>query len=154
MTTRGTIDAFLAQKRLAVVGVSRNAKDFTRLLFQELGQRGYDVIPVNPAVAEVDGQECYRRVQDIVPKPDAALLCTAPSITETVVKDCAEAGIGHVWMYRGGGDGAVSASAIEFCRREGISVVEGECPFMFLPNTAGIHRFHGFVKKIFGKYPK
>jgi predicted CoA-binding protein len=105
-------------------------------------------------MAEVDGQACYRRVQDVVPKPDAALLCTVPGVTDVVVKDCAEAGIRHIWMYRGGGGGAVSATAIQFCRSEGISVVEGECPFMFLPNTAGVHRFHGFVKKLFGKYPK
>jgi len=33
-------------------------------------------------------------------------------------------------------------------------VVAGQCPFMFLPETAGVHRFHGLVRKIMGRYPR
>ena len=41
--------AFLATRRFAVVGVSRNEKDFSRYLLRELLARGYDAVPVNPA---------------------------------------------------------------------------------------------------------
>ena len=92
-TTRAQIDDFLAQKRLAFVGVSRNPKDFSRGLFRELQQRGYDVIPVNPQATELDGQPCWARVQDITPPVDGALLMTPPHVTNQVVRDCAEAGI-------------------------------------------------------------
>jgi predicted CoA-binding protein len=148
------IQDFLAQKRLAVVGVSQQPKDFSRSLFREFLDRGYDAVPVNPAGGEIDGQRCFARVQDIQPPVTAVLLMTSPAVTDRVVRDCAEAGVRKVWMYRASGKGAVSAEAVGFCDANGISVIPGECPFMFLPNGAWFHRFHGWVKQIAGSYPK
>jgi predicted CoA-binding protein len=149
-----TVEDFLAQKRIAIAGISRNPASFSVKLFEELCRRGYDVVPVNPNTVEVQGRRCFARVQDIQPRVEAALLITSPEATETVVKDCAEAGIRRVWMYRAIGKGAVSAKAIEFCLGRGIQVVPGECPFMFLPDSAGFHRFHGLIRKITGLYPR
>jgi predicted CoA-binding protein len=100
------------------------------------------------------GQPCYTRVQDIQPPVDAALLMTKPEITEEVVADCAAAGIRRVWMYRAGGKGAVSLKAVAFCQEHGIQVIPGQCPFMFLTGAAGVHKFHGFFRKITGRYPR
>lgn len=154
MTPHETIDDFLAQKRMAMVGISRKPADFSRSLFRELRRRGYDVVPVNPGVKEVEGQPCCARVQEITPPVDGALLMTTSATTEQVVRDCAEAGITRIWMYRAGGAGAVSRNAIQFCEARGIRVVPGECPYMFLPETGFVHRAHGFVRKIFGRYPR
>jgi hypothetical protein len=79
---------------------------------------------------------------------------TAPDVTETAVRDCAEAGIKRVWMYRAAGQGAVSARAVDFCREHAIQVVEGECPYMFLPHSGLPHRLHGFLRKLTGSYPR
>ena len=150
--TLETIEDFLAQKRIAMVGISRQPQSFSLMLFKELCRRGYDVIPVNPQTPNVLGQTCFARVQDIQPPVEAALLMTSPEVTERIVADCAEAGIRRVWMYRAGGKGAVSPKAIAFCREHEIQVVPGECPYMFLP-TGGIHRLHGFFRKITGRFP-
>jgi uncharacterized protein len=149
-----TIEDFLAQKRIAMAGISRDPANFSVKLFEELCRRGYDVVPVNPNTAEVQGRRCFARVQDIQPPVEAALLMTSPEAAETVVNDCAEAGIRRVWMYRAGGKGSVSAKAVAFCRERGMQLVSGQCPFMFLPDAAGFHRFHGFVRKITGRYPR
>jgi predicted CoA-binding protein len=149
-----TIESFLAQKRIAIVGISRERQNIGIALFKEFTRLGYEVIPVNPNVPEISGQRCFARVQEIVPTPDAALLLTSPAVTNSVVRDCAEAGIKRVWMYRGGGQGSVSPEAVEFCRAHGIEVVPGQCPFMFLPPVHGVHRFHRFFYKIGGKYPR
>ena len=149
-----TIEDFLAQKRIAMIGISRNPKGFSAVLFQELRKRGYEVIPVNPKATEVLGQPCFTRIQDIQPPVDTALLMTPANVTDAVVSDCAEAGIRRIWMYRAAGKGAVSPSAVAFCQQHGIQVVPGQCPFMFLPGAGGIHKFHGFVRKITGRYPK
>jgi predicted CoA-binding protein len=154
MTTQAQIRNFLGRKRLAVVGVSRNSGDFTRSLFQELLRRQYDVVPVNPDATAIDGLRCYAHVQDIAPPVEGALLMTSPAATEQVVRDCAAAGIRNIWMYRGTGVGAVSPGALTFCEAEGMQVVAGECPFMFLPETPWFHRFHGFCRKLTGKYPR
>jgi uncharacterized protein len=148
------IEDFLDQKRIAMVGVSRDPASDSVKLFEELCRRGYDVVPVNPNMAEVRGRRCFAHVQDIQPPVKAALLMTTPEVTETVVNDCAEAHIPRVWMYRGTGKGSVSAKAIAFCAEHGIRVVPGQCPFMFLPDAAGVHRFHGFIRKITGRYPR
>ena len=152
-TTRTDITVFLAHHRIAVVGVSRDPKDFSRTLYHELCARGYDVVPVNPLANEVEGHACFPRVQAIAPAVEAALLVTPPPETERVVHDCADAGVRDVWMHSGGGLGSVSKVAVAFCREHGIRVVEGECPFMFLPNTQLFHRAHGFLLKLVGKYP-
>lgn len=152
-TTMAAIREFLAQGRIALIGVSRDPTDFSRMLFRDMCSQGYDMVPVNPAARELEGRRCFARVQDIDPPADAALVMTPPRETEDVVRDCAEAGIHRVWMHRGGGRGAVSQEAAEFCRTNGIALVEGYCPFMFLSSTPLIHRVHGFVLKILGRYP-
>ncbi len=148
------IETFLAQKRIAMVGISRERQNIGVSLFEELQRRGHEVIPVNPNTQEMLGQKCFARVQEIQPPPDAALILTSPSITNAVVHDCADAGIKRIWMYRGGGKGSVSDEAVEFCRKQGIEVVPGQCPFMFLAPVQSVHRFHRFLFKITGKYPR
>jgi uncharacterized protein len=149
-----TIQDFLAQKRIAMVGISRDPASDSAKLFEELRRRGYDMVPVNPSAAAVQGQRCFARVQDIEPPVEAALLMTKPDVTEAVARDCAEAGIRRLWMYRGTGKGSVSPKAVAFCQQQGMQVVPGQCPYMFLPHAAGVHRFHGFVRKITGRYPR
>jgi len=145
---------FLAQKRIALVGMSHNRRDFSAVLFRELSSRGYDMVPVNPNLRETQGWHCFARVQDIVPPVDAALLITSPAVTDSVIRDCAEAGIHRVWMYRAGGTGAVSPEAVQFCREHNIEVVPGECPYMFLPGVGPIHWIHGCIRRLTGRFPK
>jgi predicted CoA-binding protein len=148
------IQDFLAQPRIAVVGVSRDPQDFSRTLLKEFRTRGYDAVAVNPELDEVDGDRSFHNVRDIQPPVDGVILMTPPHLTEQVVHDCAEAHVSRVWMYRAGTKGgAVSEDAVRFCEKEGISVIPGECPFMFLPATGWFHRAHGFIRKITGHYP-
>jgi uncharacterized protein len=151
MTPIESIREFLGQRRLAIVGVSQRPDDFSRTLFREFRQRGYDTVPVNPASGEIDGVPCYSRVTDIQPPVDGVVLMTSPATTEAVVQDCAHAGIPRIWMYRAAGAGAVSAKAVEFCKSNGISVIPGECPFMFFPAAAWYHRLHGWIHGMLGR---
>ena len=154
MSTLERIKEFLSQKRLAVVGVSQKPQDFSRAIFREFRSRGYDVVAVNPAAREIEGQPCFPSVREIQPPVSNVLLMTSPAVTETVVRDCADAGVQRIWMYRASGAGAVSAEAVAFCESKGIDVIPGECPFMFLPDGAWFHKLHGWIKKISGAYPR
>jgi predicted CoA-binding protein len=144
---------FLGQRRIALVGVSRDPRDLSRTLFRELRGRGYDVVPVHPTLDSADGVACARRLQDVQPPVDGALLMTPPAATDQVVRDCAEAGVTRVWMHRGAGRGAVSPTAVSYCHEHGIAVVDGACPFMFLPGAGFVHRTHGFFARLFGRHP-
>jgi predicted CoA-binding protein len=149
-----TIQSFLAQKRIAMIGISRDPKSFSAQLFQEFMRRRYEMIPVNPQGGVVAGKQCVVRVQDIKPPVEAAIVMTTPEVTEHVVRDCAEAGVWRIWMFRGAGKGSVSRKAVEFCREHGMQVIPGECPFMFFPHTEFFHRAHGFFRKMAGHYPQ
>jgi uncharacterized protein len=154
MSSMREIQDFLAQQRFAMVGVSSRPDDFSRALFKEFLKRGYQVVPVHPEARQIEDQPCFARIQDVQPQVDGALLMTSPPVTARVVRDCAEAGLKRVWMYRAIGAGSVDPDAVAFCESRGISVVPGECPLMFLAGGAWIHRFHGFVRKVTGSYPK
>lgn len=156
MATKQQIDSFLGLKRLAVVGVSRDPKHFSHMIWQEFRQRRYDAIPVNPNATEIDGTACFAHVQDIQPPVEGVVIMTPPNVTEEVVRDCAAAGVEHVWMHKGagGGQGAVSREAVAYCEAHGMDVVDGHCPYMFLPGTPFFHGLHAFGKKITGSYPR
>jgi uncharacterized protein len=136
----GPIQDFLSQRRIAMVGVSHQPKEFSRIVFRAFRERGFDVVPVNPNLQEIEGQPCYARVQDIQPPVEGALIMTLPAVSDQIVRDCAAAGIRRVWMYRRAPD------AVAFCVDNGIAVVAGECPLMFLPGTGWFHRLHGWLK--------
>jgi predicted CoA-binding protein len=153
-TTLTQIDGFLALKRLAVVGVSRNPKEISYTLWQELRQRRYDAVPVNPAATEIDGQHVYASVRDIDPPVEGALIMTSAAVAEQVLEECAAAGIEHVWLYGGLGGGATSDATIAAAERHGLDAVAGHCPYMFLPGTPFFHGLHGMGKKLTGSYPK
>jgi len=151
MSLRQEIDGFFTEKRIAVIGVSTDPKHFSRALFRDLKRRGYELIPVNPKADHIEGQTCYPSVAAIMPAPGAALIMTARTSTDSVVRDCVAAGVKHVWMYRAGGmgPGSVSLAAEAFCNEHGVGVVAGECPYMFLPMSGFPHNVHGWCRKAF-----
>jgi predicted CoA-binding protein len=153
MASKRAIDSFLSCRRIAVVGVSRDPKDFSRTVFRAFVERGYDAVPVNASGGELDGRPAARWVGEVQPPPEAALLLTPPAATGQVVRECADAGVKRVWMHRGAGQGAVSPEAVALCRERGIEVVDGECPFMFLPDTGWFHGVHRFFKRLGGRLP-
>ncbi len=142
---------FLQAKRIALVGASRSDRDFSRMVMRELVQRGYDVVPVNPGSEEVQGRRCFRRVQDVSPPAEAALLMTPPARSEEAVRDCVSAGVRRIWFHKGGGPGAESAAALAACAAAGIEPVRDLCPFMALPGAGFPHRVHGFFRRAFGR---
>ncbi|HEX9308798.1 MAG TPA: CoA-binding protein [Anaeromyxobacter sp.] len=143
---------FLSVKRIAVVGVSRNERDFSRGVVRALVERGYDVVPVNPALAAAEGLRAFPRVRDVAPPPEAALLLVPPARAEEAVRDCLIARVKRIWFHRGAGAGSASEAALALCRANGIAVVAGLCPFMALPGTSFPHRLHGLVRRAFSAH--
>ncbi len=154
MTSRQTIEDFLACRRLAVVGVSRSKSHFTRMLFRELLQRGYDAVPVNPSAEQIEQVKCSRSVRDINPPVEAVLVMTPAAQSNGVVEDCVAAGAKRVWLYRAVGAGSVSPEALKLCEAHRLEVVDGHCPYMFLPGASWFHRLHGGLLKLTGRYPR
>lgn len=154
MTTRTLITEFLSQKRFAMIGVSRQPKDFSRSLYREFVKRNYEVVPVHPAAKEIEGQPCYGHFKDITPPVTSALVMTPRATTERLVAELGEAGATLVWLYGVSGEKDVSPAAVSYCRTHGIGLIAGYCPLMFLPGAPFFHRFHGSIWKVIGLYPR
>jgi predicted CoA-binding protein len=150
MNTRKNIDDFLAQKTIAVVGVSRSLGKFANTAFRELRKKGYRVFPVNPNAVTVEGERCYRRTADIEPRPEAALIITPQAQTEAAVREAASAGIRRLWIQQG----AESEAALRLADESGAAVVSGDCVLMFAEPAAFYHRLHRWVWKLLGRLPR
>ena len=144
---------FLAQKRIAVTGVSRAPKDHgSNVVYKRLRERGYEVFAINPNTDQVEGDPCYRDLKSVPGGVEAVVIGTRPGTAEATMRECADLGIKHVWMHRGPGTGSVSAAAAQYGRQHGIIVIDGGCPLMFNP-TADFghkmmrHMFAGHVPK-------
>ena len=59
MNTKAAVDDFLAQRSLAVVGVSRGGKKFGNRAYRELKAKGYQLFPVHPEAEVLEGDPCY-----------------------------------------------------------------------------------------------
>jgi len=134
-TTLGAkVDDFLAQKRVAVAGVSRDNSHHPagNLIYRRLKATGHEVFAINPNMQSFEGDHCYPNVQSIPGGIDGVVIITRPGITEKVVRDCSAAGVRRVWMHESLAKGSsVSPEAVEYCRQHDITVIAGACPMMF-----------------------
>jgi hypothetical protein len=155
-TVKQAASEFLANKRIAVTGVSRNPKGGhgSNVVYQRLRQRGYQVFAVNPNADTVEGDRCYHDLGSIPGGVEAVVIATRPELAEATMRECAELGIRQVWMHRGPGAGSVSPAAAEYGRQHGIRVIDGGCPLMFDPTADFGHKAMRFVFTLTGNVPR
>jgi predicted CoA-binding protein len=147
---------FLAQKRIAIAGVSRhdNHHPAGNLIYHRLKKSGHDVFPVNPRMQTFEGDRCYPNVQAIPGGVDGVVIITRPEITEQIVRDCNAAGIRRVWMHESLAKGSsVSSEAVEYCRQHDISVIAGACPMMYGEGVDVGHTCMRWILGLTGRLP-
>lgn len=136
---------FLAQKRIAVAGVSREKNQTANGIYRTLRDRGYEVFAVNPNADTVEDAPCYPNMQAIPNGVDGAIIVTSPAISTQVAQDCVAAGVPRVWMHNNTFmPSSVSEEGTAVCRENGITVIDGGCPMMF------IDPFHKCMKWVLG----
>lgn len=147
------VQNFLAQKKIAVVGVSDRRDTGCNLTYHKFKAAGYTVFAVNPRLAVFEGDVCYPDLKSIPELPDAVFILTKPAVTEQIIQQCVELGIQHVWMHcmMGTKPGlaasmtSVSAEAVRLCQENGIHVIPGSCPNQFLQPDFG----HAMMRMMF-----
>lgn len=146
---------FLAQKRVAVAGVSRNPQGHgSNIVYQRLRDRGYEVFAVNPNADEIEGDRCYPDLGSIPGGVDAVVIGTSQDNTAAVMRDVVAAGVKRVWMHRSFGQGSVSEEATRFGRDNGVVVIDGGCPLMFDPTADFGHKCMRPFMSLIGAVPK
>lgn len=157
MTLEEKTAEFLAQKRIAVVGVSRSAGTGNGL-YDRMKERGYEVFAINPNATEINGEPCFPNLKAVPGGVDAVMIATRPEISEQVVGECVELGIRYVWMHYnalfGESNSSVSETAVNLCRENGINVIPGGCPMMFGQTADFGHKCMRWILGVTGKLPK
>ena len=151
------VQNFLAQKKIAVVGVSDKRDTGCNLAYRKFKDNGYQVYAVTPRIQTFEGAQCYPDLKSIPEKPDAVFILTSPKVTEQIVQECVDLGIKQVWMHcmLGTKPGlaasmtSVSQDAVQMCKENGITVIPGTCPNQFLNPDFG-HMLMRVMCRTFG----
>jgi uncharacterized protein len=150
------VQDFLAQKTVAVVGVSNKRETGCNSNYLKFKSAGYRVYPINPHIQEHKGDKCYPDLKSLPEKPGAVFILARPEVTESIVRECVELGVKHVWMHCmmgtkpgvAAGMSSVSPEAVELCRHNGISVIPGACPNQFLKPDFGHAMMRGLWRLV------
>lgn len=150
------VQDFLAQKKIAVVGVSDRRETGCNLAYTKFKKEGYQVYAVNPRLKTFDGDPCYPDLKSLPEKPEAVFILSNPKITEQIVQQCVDLGVRYVWMHcmlgtkpgLATGMTSVSPEAVKMCRANGIQVIPGSCPNQFLKPDFG----HKMMRVLWGAF--
>jgi predicted CoA-binding protein len=153
---------FLAQRRIAVAGVSRKGRSAANAIYKKLKGAGYEVYAVNPNAESIDGDKCYPDLKSLPSPPEGVVIATNSSRAAGLVRQCIEAGTPRVWMHCSLGSthkaaikwaaksSSVSEEAVSLCRSNDISVITGACPMMFCKPVDPAHTLMRGVLRLFG----
>ena len=150
MADLNQIKEFINEKKYALFGVSRNGKKFGNYVLKELSASGYTVYPIHPVASEIDGFKCFSDINSLPERIQSALIIIQPDQVLPLLPTLKQAGITRVWLQQG----AYSDQAVEYCKANNISVIHHECILMFAEPVHSFHKFHGWINKILGKYPR
>ncbi|MFQ5595166.1 MAG: CoA-binding protein [Anaerolineae bacterium] len=146
---------FLSQEQIAVAGVSGSGQGAANSIYRKLRDTGYQVFPINPNAETVEGDTCYPNLKSLPQGVDGVVVVTRPELTEQIARECVEAGIPRVWMHYNAFFGpdrtSVSEEAAAMCRDNGITVIAGGCPMMFLEFG---HKCMRWLLGVMGRLPE
>ena len=151
------VQDFLAQKKVAVVGVSDKRETGCNMAYTKFKENGYQVYAVNPRISTFSGAPCYPDLKSLPEKPDAVFILASPKVTDEIVQQCVDLGVKHVWMHcmmgtkpgLAAGMTSVSQDAVAKCKANGIAVIPGSCPNQFLKADFGHAMMRG-MWRLFG----
>jgi hypothetical protein len=150
MVTLNEIHKFLEPRKLAIAGASRNLKKFGGSVFKELRDNGFELYPINPNADEIQGVKCYKSVEELPADVNHLFIVTPKYETEIIARAAVKKGIQMIWIQQG----TDTPEAVKTIEDAGIPLIYKKCIMMFASPVKSVHRFHRFLVKTFGGYPK
>lgn len=118
------VERILKESRtIAIAGASPNPERPSNIVMRYLKEKGYHVIPVNPAEKEILGERCYPSVASIPGPVDVVDVFRRPSDLPPIVGEAISKGAKVVWMQ----EGIVNEEAAAKAREAGLKVVMDRC---------------------------
>lgn len=116
-------DLLKTSRTIAVVGLSSRRQRPSYGVAEYMQTAGYRIIPVNPNEAEVLGEKCYARLEDIADKIDIVDIFRRSEFVPEIVESAIRTGARAVWMQ----EGVVHPAAADRARKAGLVVVMDSC---------------------------
>jgi predicted CoA-binding protein len=110
-------------KTIAVVGLTDSPLRPSYGVSHYMRSEGYRIIPVNPNIAEWEGEKAYASLLDVPAKIDIVNVFRRPSAVPGVVDQAIQIKAPVVWMQ----EGVIHEAAAEKARQAGIFVVMDVC---------------------------
>jgi predicted CoA-binding protein len=129
-------------KTIAMVGASTSWNRPSYFAMKYLQDKGFHVIPVNPAAAgqEILGEKVYASVRDIPVKIDMVDVFRASEHVPPLAEDAIAVGAKVLWMQLGVRNDAAAAMA----EKAGLTVIMNRCPKIEYGRLSGELGWHGF----------
>jgi predicted CoA-binding protein len=155
-TLKERIDDFLAQKRIAVAGISAKRETTGNLIYRKLKSAGYQVVGISPTTSEFDTDQCYPDLLTLPESVDGVFIATRPAVTTELVQQCVAAKVPRIWIHESlmRSQTSVSAEAVALCREHNISLIAGACPMMYCAPVDFGHRCMRWMMQVSGGMPK
>ena len=121
-------------KTIAVVGMSDKNTRASHHIGKYLVERGYHVLPVNPALSVIDGMTCYPDLEAAQAAAkgfnggtgiDLVDVFRASEHVPPIVNDVIRLGIPYLWLQ----DGVVDDVAVGRAEASGVKCVQNDCIF-------------------------
>lgn len=113
----------LGARTVAVVGCSPKPDRDSHQVAQYLLQKGYDVLPVNPAADEILGRKCYPDLRSIPGKVDIVDVFRAAQHVPPIAQEAVAMGAECLWLQIG----IVHEEAARRASDAGLYVVQDRC---------------------------
>jgi hypothetical protein len=110
-------------KTVAIVGASDNPARPSYQVAQYLQEQGFKIIPVNPALTELLGEQAYPDVTSIPSAVDVVDIFRNPDAVPAIVDEAIAKRAKVVWMQ----PGAENPLAYERAAQAGLQVIMGVC---------------------------
>lgn len=86
---------------IAVIGATDHPGKYGGIIYRDMKAKGFPVFAVNPYRDSVDGDPCWRTVNDLPETPTIAVFVVPARRGLRVLAECAEAGIENIWIQPG-----------------------------------------------------
>jgi uncharacterized protein len=121
--TSGIADLLRSARTIAVVGLSNKRWRPSYGVSEYMQRAGYRIIPVNPELREVLGEQCYPDVDSVPERIDIVNIFRRSELAPEIVDAAIRVGAKAVWMQ----EGVVHEGAATRARAAGLTVVMDRC---------------------------
>ena len=95
------------RKRVAVLGASRHRHKFGNKAVRAYRAAGWEVLPVHPTAASIEGIPAFRRLADLAPPIDRVTVYLPPPTVLALAAEIAATRAGDVFLNPGSASAAV-----------------------------------------------